>query len=58
MKKRYLAILLLLIPVLLIIAGFYFTIDILSSIGYVFLIFYIIMAVRGSFKSGVNKSGS
>lgn len=58
MKNWFLAIALLLIPVLLIISGFYFKNDVLSSIGYVFLIFYIIMAVRGRFKSNVNNSGS
>jgi uncharacterized protein YxeA len=49
MKKIIIVIVLLLVPALLIASGFYFENEILSSIGYVVLIFYIIMAVRGRF---------
>ena len=49
MKKPVVVVSLLLIPAVLIILGFYFGREILSSIGYVVLIFYIIMAVRGRF---------
>lgn len=52
MKKPITIVALLLVPALLIIAGFYFKKDILSSIGYVIVIFYIIMAIRGKFSTG------
>jgi len=52
MKKPITIVALLLVPALLIISGFYFKKDILSSIGYVILIFYIIMAIRGKFSTG------
>jgi len=43
---------LILIPALLIVAGFYYGSEILSSIGFVILIFYIVMAIRGKFSDG------
>ena len=43
---------LLLVPALLIGCGFYFKNEILSSVGYVVLIFYVIMAIRGKFSTG------
>lgn len=43
---------LLLVPALLIGCGFYLKNEILSSIGYIVLIFYFIMAVRGKFSTG------
>jgi len=49
MKKPVIMIALLLIPALLIALGFYLKKDVLSSIGYVILIFYFIMAIRGKF---------
>jgi hypothetical protein len=49
MKKPIIVIALLLVPALLIACGFYFEKNILSSIGYVVLIFYFIMAIRGKF---------
>jgi len=55
MKKPLIIVALLLIPALLIISGFYFEMEILSSIGYVLLIFYIVMAVRGRFSSSEKK---
>jgi hypothetical protein len=51
MKKTFIIIALLLIPALLIACGFHFEEEILSSIGYVILIFYIIMAIRGRFSN-------
>lgn len=51
MKKPIIIIALLFVPALLILSGFYFEKEILSSIGYVVLIFYIIMAIRGRFSS-------
>ncbi|MGZ3854245.1 MAG: hypothetical protein ACXVBX_15725 [Flavisolibacter sp.] len=54
MKKPLIIVALLLVPALLIASGFYFEKEILSSIGYVLLIFYIVMAVRGRF-SGEKK---
>lgn len=51
MKKPIFVIALLLVPALLILSGFYFEKEILSSVGYVVLIFYIIMAIRGRFSS-------
>lgn len=52
MPKPIIIIILLLIPALCILAGWYFTIDLLMSIGYVILIFYVIMAIRANFASG------
>jgi hypothetical protein len=52
MKKTLIVIALLLAPALLITLGFYFKEEILSSVGYVILIFYIIMAIRGKFRTG------
>jgi hypothetical protein len=52
MRKSFVITLLLLVPLLLIGSGFYFEKDMLASIGYVILIFYIIMAVRGRFTTG------
>jgi len=49
MKRPIIVIALLLVPALLILSGFYFEKEILSSVGYVVLIFYIIMAIRGRF---------
>jgi hypothetical protein len=49
MKKPVIMIALLLIPAVLIALGFYLKNEILSSIGYVILIFYFIMAIRGKF---------
>lgn len=51
MKRPFAALALLLVPALLILSGFYFKKEILSSIGYVVLIFYIIMAIRGKFST-------
>lgn len=51
MKKISIIVVLLLIPALLIISGFYFEKEILSSVGYVILIFYIIMAIRAKFSN-------
>jgi hypothetical protein len=51
MKKLLVIVALLLAPVLLIASGFYFGKEILSSIGYVILIFYIIMVIRGRFSN-------
>ena len=51
MNKPIVIVLLLLVPVLLILSGFYFKNEILASIGYVVLIFYIIMAIRGKFST-------
>jgi len=50
-NKTVLIIALVLVPGLLIALGFYFKKETLSSIGYVILIFFIIMAVRGKFRS-------
>lgn len=55
MKKPALMILLALVPVLLIASGYYFKIDTLSSLGFVILIFYVIMAVRVRFSVKKNK---
>jgi ABC-type multidrug transport system permease subunit len=52
MKKPIIIVALLLVPVLLILSGFYFEKEILSSIGYVVLIFYVVMAIRGRFNTG------
>jgi len=52
MKRPLVIVLLLLVPGLLILSGFYFKKDILSSIGYVILIFYVIVAIRGRFSTG------
>jgi hypothetical protein len=49
MTKPITMIALLLIPAILIALGFYLEKEILSSIGYVILIFYFIMAIRGKF---------
>jgi len=49
MKKPVIMIALLLIPAVLIALGSYLKKDVLSSIGYVILIFYFIMAIRGKF---------
>jgi len=49
MRKPLLVIGLLIIPVLLIFAGFYFESTTITSIGCVVLIFYVIMALRGKF---------
>jgi hypothetical protein len=51
MKKPLVHIALLLLSALLIAAGFYFGKEVLSSVGCVVLIFFIIMAVRGKFSS-------
>jgi len=51
MTKPITMIALLLIPAVLIGLGFYLEKDILSSIGYVILIFYFIMAIRGKFST-------
>ncbi len=51
MTKPITMIALLLIPAVLIGLGFYLEKDILSSIGYVILIFYFIMAIRGKFRT-------
>lgn len=48
---------LILIPALLIVAGFYYGSEILSSIGFVILIFYIVMAIRGKFSDGKKDKG-
>lgn len=52
MPKPALVIALLAIPVLLIIAGYYFQKDILYSIGYVVLIFYVLLAIRAKLSTG------
>jgi hypothetical protein len=52
MRKPALVILLLIIPLLLIIAGSYFAIDMLISIGCILLIFYVIIAIRERFSAG------
>jgi hypothetical protein len=49
MRKPIILIGMLLIPGILIALGFYLKMDILSSVGYVILIFYFIMAIRGKF---------
>jgi hypothetical protein len=54
MKKPFVIVLLLLIPVLLVAAGFYLDMDILYSVGAVVLIFYVIMTVIEKFRSGKN----
>jgi tellurite resistance protein TehA-like permease len=51
MNKPVIISALLLLPALLIISGFYFNKEILYSIGFVVLIFFIIMAIRGKFGS-------
>jgi hypothetical protein len=51
MKKPVVITALLIIPALLILSGFYFEQELLSSIGYVVLIFYVIMAIRGKFNN-------
>jgi hypothetical protein len=55
MKRPVLIIGLILIPVLLIAAGYYYNIEMLSSAGYVILIFYVIMAFRVKFSVKKNK---
>lgn len=55
MKKSLMILLLLLVPIGLIIFGFYFEKDLLTSAGSIILIFYIIMAVRGKFTTGKQK---
>jgi hypothetical protein len=52
MKKPLAIAGLLLVPAFLIISGFYFKKETLSSVGYVILIFYIIMIIRGKFSPG------
>jgi len=52
MKKPLSMVALLLIPAILIGLGFYLKKDILSSVGYVILIFYFIMVIRGKFSTG------
>jgi hypothetical protein len=52
MYKPVVVIFLLLIPALFIASGFYFEKETLSSLGYVILIFYIIMIIRGKFGKG------
>ena len=56
MKKPAITLLLLLIPALLIIFGFYLKNDIFYSLGAVVLIFYIIMTLIEKFR-GDKKSG-
>jgi hypothetical protein len=48
--------LLLLIPLALIVAGWYFKQEVLKSIGYVFVIFYLIMIIKERFKQRKNRS--
>jgi len=50
--KKPITLLLLLIPALLIVFGFYFKNDIFYSLGAVVLIFYIIMTLIEKFRSG------
>ncbi|MBO9683548.1 MAG: hypothetical protein J7502_12915 [Flavisolibacter sp.] len=52
MKKPIATILLLLVPAVLIVTGFYYEKDIFYSLGAVVLIFYIIMTVIERFRSG------
>lgn len=47
MRKPFLLVASLIVPALLIIAGFYYKMDLLTSIGSVILIFIVIMLVRG-----------
>lgn len=54
MSKPVLIGLLLVIPVTLLLAGWYYEMDILISIGAIFLIFYILMVIRGKFSQRKN----
>lgn len=55
MRKSLSIVLLLLVPALLVISGFYFDNDLLTSIGCILILFYIIMALRGKFSAGDKK---
>ena len=52
MRNPLLVVLLLILPLLLIVAGSYFAMDILISIGCILLNFYVIIAVRRRFAAG------
>jgi hypothetical protein len=52
MKKSLVIFILFLIPVVMILCGFYLKMQNLISIGYVIMIFYIIMAIRTNFVTG------
>jgi len=56
MRKPFLVIGLLIVPVVLILAGLYLESSTVTSIGCVVLIFYIIMAVRGKFSDQKKES--
>jgi hypothetical protein len=55
MNKPVIVIALLLLPALLIVGGFYIHNETLYSIGFVVLIFLVIMAVRGKFSASNKK---
>lgn len=55
MKKPVTILLLLLVPAVLIVFGFYLKEDIFYSLGAVVLIFYIVMTVIEKFRSGKEK---
>jgi hypothetical protein len=52
MKRLILTLALLLVPALLIVSGFYFEKDVLTSLGCIIFIFCIIMLIRGKFSIG------
>jgi len=53
--RKPVVILLLVIPLLLILAGSYFAMDLLISIGCILLIFYLILAIRRRLAGKENK---
>ena len=56
MRKPFLVVGLLIVPIALILAGLYFNSATLTSLGCIVLIFYIIMAVRGKFSDQKKES--
>lgn len=56
MRKPFFVIGLLIVPVVFILAGLYLESSLITSIGCIVLIFYIIMAVRGKFSDQKKES--